>query len=132
MTLTFTNATSVAGNGAMKGKTVAIETDMLTKYNEHMQEVSARLQAAREASKEHTLRANSLRGNLVMAKAIAYALHYIDSLPSERQEWSDRQDMCNIMLHCLPESLVHMAVVSVEHHTQSVVDVTDHKTDKEG
>lgn len=69
---------------------------------------------------------NSVRGNLVIAKALAYAMHTIDQLPTEKQEWSDRQDMAFILNNALGQ-FADLAAKAVEHHTGKALDMTDHK-----
>lgn len=73
--------------------------------------------------------AASIRGQLVIAKALAYAMHTIDSLPPEKQEWSDRQDMACILSEVYT-NWVSIAAQAVEFHTGNPVDLVDHKLDK--
>lgn len=70
--------------------------------------------------------AASIRGQIVIAKALAYAMQAIDSLPPEKQEWSDRQDMACI-LNEIYTNWVSIAAQSVEFHTGKPVDIVDHK-----
>lgn len=108
--------------------------DILQAHAKHMQSVSTRLDEARNQAVEQgagPLDPNSIRGRLVLAKAIAYALSAIDLLPKNRQEWSDRQDMANILLTSFDPGLAVMAVQSAEAHTAITIDVTDHKSDPE-
>ena len=97
---------------------------------EQSNRTAMKLETARNHS-EPAIDPASLRGSLVLAKPIAYALVNIDSLPRARQEWSDRQDMANMLLHALPEFAASAAVTAVEHHTETAVDVMDHKFDPE-
>jgi hypothetical protein len=80
-------------------------------------------------TKNQDMDPNSTRGMYVIAKALAYALYAIDSLPPERQERSDRSDMASILLTTFA-GLAPTVVHSAEFHTQTQIDVTDHKTGK--
>ena len=71
-----------------------------------------------------------LRGQLIMAKALAYAMSAIDALPVERQEWSDRQDMAYMLGECF-SAFAEMAAQSVAHHTGKPLDITDYKAKDE-
>ncbi len=77
------------------------------------------------AEKNH-LPINSIRAHLVIAKALAYAVAMIDSLPSEKQEWSDRQDMVDILKTHFTMWGPFVAQ-SVEFHTGHKPDLTDYK-----
>lgn len=69
---------------------------------------------------------NSIRTQLVIAKALAYAVVMIDSLPEKKQEWSDRQDMVNILLNHFA-MWVPIVAHDVEFHTGTKPDLTDYK-----
>ena len=104
---------------------------VLAEFGQKMQKISDKLDAARaQASKIAPLDPNSQRGRLVLAKALAYAISAIDLLPRNRQEWSDRQDMANLLLNA--PGIANWALNAVrdaEAHTQIEVDVFDHKSD---
>ena len=70
---------------------------------------------------------NSIRGRLMVAKALAYAIGTIETLPLERQEWSDAQDMKFILNECFAEWATHVAD-AVEHHTGKRPDLIDGKS----
>lgn len=64
------------------------------------------------------------RDGYITVKALVYAVACLQSLPDDRAEYSDMADMCEI-LHAsdLPESLLDMILLSVEHHIQRDVDL---------
>ncbi len=51
----------------------------------------------------------------VMAKALAYAIKTIESMPQRWQEWSDKEDM-KIILHQYFPVFENMVQQSAEHH----------------
>lgn len=64
------------------------------------------------------------RDGYIIAKALAYAIARIQSLPDDRQEYGDILDMC-ALLHerDLPQSMLDMILLDVERHVQHEVDV---------
>lgn len=42
------------------------------------------------------------RDDFIFVKALAYAIATIERLPSERQEWSDCEDMRDLLEACVP------------------------------
>ena len=64
------------------------------------------------------------RDGFIITKALAYAITMIDSLPAEKQEWSDRQDMVAIMKSNLfaPSAVICSAI-----HTGFITDFVDMK-----
>jgi hypothetical protein len=72
---------------------------------------------------------SSVRGNLIVAKALAYAIDAIDSLPPEKQERSDRNDMCHVLTTVFGQ-WTDIVKQSVEHHTGRTLDLTDYKLPK--
>jgi hypothetical protein len=66
----------------------------------------------------------SMRGRLVLAKALSYAIATIDKLPARQQEWSDRQDMANLLMHHPAfYGFADVAWRSANHHTGNGIDV---------
>lgn len=63
------------------------------------------------------------RDGYIIAKALAYAIARIQSLPDDRQEYGDMLDMC-ALLHerDLPQSTLDMILLDVERHVQHEVD----------
>ncbi|TCK31225.1 hypothetical protein EV667_1331 [Ancylobacter aquaticus] len=67
----------------------------------------------------------------VEGKALTYAIAYIQSLPKERQEWSDMQDMIRILrAKVSPETLALMAY-DVEIHAGRRVNLRVEETSRE-
>ncbi|RCW83461.1 hypothetical protein [Paracoccus lutimaris] len=64
------------------------------------------------------------RDGYIVVKALIYAIARIQSLPEDRQEYSDMLDMCTV-LHDLdfPQSMLDMIHSDVEHHMQREVDL---------
>ncbi|MDQ7777687.1 hypothetical protein [Paracoccus aminovorans] len=64
------------------------------------------------------------RDGYIVAKALAYAIARIQSLPDDRQEHGDMLDMCALLRgHDLPQSMLDMILLDVERHAQQEVDV---------
>lgn len=75
---------------------------------------------------------NSVRGTLIVAKALAYAIATIDALPPDKQEASDRDDMVHILTGTKAfGQFKDVAVRSVEYYLGRKPDLTDHKTTSE-
>ena len=68
------------------------------------------------------------RDDLIVAKALAYAIAFMDSLPEEKQERSDRADMV-ALLHAAVSDPVQRERLArgVEVHTGELPDLTDWK-----
>ena len=71
---------------------------------------------------------NTVRGNLMIAKALAYAIAAIDALPDNMKEASDRDDMVHILTTNFPQWMPLVAA-SVQCHTSRCPDLKDYKTD---
>lgn len=56
------------------------------------------------------------RDGFIVNKALLYAIAHIQSLPEERQEWSDMRDMCAI-LKAYDSPFTLPTLMNVEHHT---------------
>jgi hypothetical protein len=56
------------------------------------------------------------RDNFILAKALAYAIEAIESLPKNRQEWSDCQDMKAILVALFDDSLIGIVTYDARHH----------------
>jgi hypothetical protein len=57
------------------------------------------------------------RDGYVTAKALAYAIAYIDSLPEKQREASDRDDMRRILVAKVSSSNLKLLCDTVEKHT---------------
>jgi hypothetical protein len=69
-----------------------------------------------------------MRDRYITAKALAYAIAAIDSLPPERQEWSDRNDMVELLCRQMPDPVQREALaLSVQGHFGRPPDLTDWK-----
>jgi hypothetical protein len=66
------------------------------------------------------------RDSYILAKALAYAVACIDSLPREKQEVSDRDDMA-VLFNACPEWERGCALQDVERHTGRMPDMIDRK-----
>jgi hypothetical protein len=68
------------------------------------------------------------RDGYIIAKALAYAIATIDSLPEKRQERSDRDDMVAILCALYPDPSGREDFArGVEAHTGRLPDLTDWK-----
>ena len=68
------------------------------------------------------------RDGYIMAKALAYAIAYIDSLPEEKREASDRNDMVALLNDNVPDPTEREWLArGVEAHTGVLPDLTDWK-----
>jgi len=65
---------------------------------------------------------DTLRKQLIMAKALAYAIETIQKLPPRWQEASDCADM-KILLDDMHPRWKHLAVASARHHLSAAKDV---------
>jgi hypothetical protein len=72
-----------------------------------------------------------MRDHYITAKALAYAIAAIDSLPPERQEWSDRNDMVELLHRMVPGEIQREALaLGVEGHFGRPPDLTNWKQEK--
>jgi hypothetical protein len=62
------------------------------------------------------------RDTYIIAKALIYAITYIQSLPERRQEWSDMADMCGIV-KALPNDALSNLKTGVFRHTGTPIDL---------
>jgi hypothetical protein len=68
------------------------------------------------------------RDGFVMAQALAYAIVCIDSLPEEKQERSNRDDMVALLHAMVPDPVQRERFArGVEAHTGVLPDLTDWK-----
>jgi hypothetical protein len=68
------------------------------------------------------------RDGLIVAKALAYAIAFIDSLPEEKQERSDRADMVALLHAAVSDPVQRERLArSVEANTGVLPDLTDWK-----
>lgn len=68
------------------------------------------------------------RDRYVTTKALAYAIAFIDSLPEDQQESSDRDDMVALLVALLPNMVEREILAqSVQSHTGVLPDITDWK-----
>ncbi len=66
------------------------------------------------------------RDDLNVAKALAYAIAFMDSLPEEKLERSDRDDMVTLIYAAVPDPVERERLTrSVEAHTGALPDLTD-------
>lgn len=63
------------------------------------------------------------RSSLISAKALAYAIGQIQSLPNHRQEHGDMSDMCRALRACHGGKMLAHLVASVECHTGNPVNI---------
>ncbi len=63
----------------------------------------------------------------IVAKALCYAIAFIDTLPFEQQEHSDRDDMVAILIETVPEVRREFLAREVEGHTGILPDFTNWK-----
>ena len=72
------------------------------------------------------------RDGYIINKALAYAIAWIDSLPKEQQEASDRCDMVAILISRIPSPRQRAVLASgVQCHTGVLPDFTDWKLEAE-
>lgn len=62
------------------------------------------------------------RDSYIQAKALIYAIAMIQSLPKDRQEWSDMRDMCAIARTIDPTSLANL-IYQTQRHTGITIDI---------
>ncbi len=68
------------------------------------------------------------RDGLIVAKALAYAIAFMDSLPEEKQERSDRCDMVALLHAAVSDPIQRERLArGVEVHTGVLPDLTDWK-----
>ncbi len=67
------------------------------------------------------------RDGYIIAKALCYAIAFIDTLPFERRESSDRDDMVAILIETVPAVQREFLAREVEVHTDILPDFTDWK-----
>ncbi len=65
--------------------------------------------------------------NYIIAKALCYAIAFIDSLPIETREISDRDDMVAILIETVPEVRREILAREIEAYTDILPDFTDWK-----
>jgi hypothetical protein len=63
---------------------------------------------------KHGVVAMTVREQLVMAKALAYAIRVIEGLPLRWQEWSDKEDMKALLSRM--GVFTEIAIQSAQHH----------------
>lgn len=64
------------------------------------------------------------RDGYIVCKALAYAIAYIQSLPKERQEYSDCCDMVELLRHYMPDALsLTLLAKGVDAHTGTTPDL---------
>jgi hypothetical protein len=72
------------------------------------------------------------RDSYIINKALAYAIAWIDSLPEEQQEASDRDDMVAVLIARIPSPLEREVLAhGVECHTGVLTDFTNWKLESE-
>ena len=68
------------------------------------------------------------RDGYIVAKALAYAIAFIDSLPEAKREVSDRDDMVALLVDNVPDPTEREWLArGVEAHTGVLPDLTDWK-----
>lgn len=68
------------------------------------------------------------RDRSVICKAMAYAVALIDSLPEDRREWSDRQDMADVLERLMPDERSRAWLAQqVENHAGIACDLMNWK-----
>ena len=86
------------------------------------------------ARKLHTMSRTDIEGvtgrdSYIEAKALIYAIAMIQSLPEDRQEWSDMRDMCAIA-RTIPSHGLATLIYETQGHTGTVIDIwPDHDED---